>query len=97
MNNQIVESSGNVFSDLGFSTEEAENLRIRSELMIAIKEYIKKKGWTQIQAAEHFGHPQPRISEIFQGKIELFSVDYLINMLSRVGQQVSVKVSSKAA
>ncbi len=97
MSEQIIKSSGNVYADLGFSDEEAENLRIRSELTMAIKAYIKEKGWTQVQAAESFGVAQPRISEIFQGKIDLFSVDKLINMLSRVGQHVSVTVSSQAA
>lgn len=97
MSEQIIESSGNVFSDLGFPPEEAENLRIRSELLMAIKGYINEKGWTQVQAAKHFAVPQPRISEINKGKIERFSVDKLISMLSRVGQHVSVKVSSQAA
>jgi predicted XRE-type DNA-binding protein len=97
MSEKITESSGNVFSDLGFLPEEAENLRIRSELMMSIKCYIKERGWNQIQAAENFGVAQPRISEIFQGKIELYSVDKLINMLSRVGQHISIKVSSQAA
>lgn len=90
-------SSGNVFADLGFGPEEAENLRVRTELMIAIKSYIKGRGWTQQEAARHFGVAQPRISEIFQGKIGLFTVDKLINMLAHVGRQVSVTVSDKAA
>ena len=97
MSEKIIKSSGNVFQDLGFETDEAENLRIRSELMIAIKNYISKKGWTQAEAAEHFGVAQPRISEVFQGKIELFTVDKLINMLSHVGQHISLKITDSAA
>ena len=93
----IHRSSGNVFADLGFAAEEAENLRVRTELMIALKSYIKAQRWTQQEAARHFGVAQPRISEIFQGKIGLFTVDKLIKMLAHVGQQVSVKVSDKAA
>lgn len=93
----VTPSSGNVFADLGFPVEEAENLRVRADLMIAIKKLIKEKGWTQQEAARQFGVSQPRISEISQGKIELFTVDKLINMLAHVGQQVSVQVSDKAA
>lgn len=97
MSEQIIESSGNVFVDLGFSDEEAGNLRIRSELMIVIEEYIKENGWTRVQAAESFGVAKSRISGISKGKIGLYSVDELIGMLSRVGQHVSVTVSSQAA
>lgn len=93
----IHRSSGNVFADLGFAAEEAENLRVRAELMIALKSYIKVQGWTQQEAAGHLGVAQPRISEIFQGKIGLFTVDKLINLLAHVGRQVSVTVSDKAA
>ena len=93
----IHRSSGNVFADLGFAPEEAENLRVRAELMIALKSYIKARGWTQQEAARHFRVAQPRISEIFQGKIGLFTVDKLIKMLAHVGRQVSVTVNDKAA
>jgi len=93
----VISSSGNVFADLGFEVEEAENLRVRAELMIALKTYIKDKGWTQQEAARHLGVPQPRVSEIFQGRIGLFTVDRLINLLAHVGQQVSVQVKDKAA
>lgn len=93
---QIIESSGNVFLDLGFDKVEAENLMIRSKLMAAIKAYIESEGITQGQAAERFGVSQPRISEIYQGKIELFSVDKLINMLAKVGQHVDVTIHKAA-
>ncbi len=96
-NETITPSSGNVFADLGFEPEEAGNLRIRADLMIAIKTLIKEKGWTQQVAAHQFGVSQPRISEICQGKIELFSVDKLINMLARGGRQVSVQVLEEVA
>lgn len=93
----VTPSSGNVFVDLGFPVEEAENLRVRADLMIAIKTLIEEKDWTQQEAARRFGVSQPRISEICQGKIELFTVDKLINMLAHVGRQVSVQVTDKAA
>ena len=93
----IRRSSGNVFTDLGFAPQEAENLRIRAELMMAIKSYIKAQEWTQQEAAQRFGISQPRISEVFQGKIGLFTVDKLIKLLAQVGQQVSVSITDKAA
>tara|TARA_Y100000588_G_C13668739_1_gene675312 strand:+ start:257 stop:556 length:300 start_codon:yes stop_codon:yes gene_type:complete len=93
----VTPSSGNVFSDLGFTPEEAENLRVRADLMVAIKKLIKAEGWTQQEAAGHFGVTQPRISEIHKGKIELFTVDKLINMLAHAGRQVSVQIVERVA
>lgn len=92
----IIPSSGNVFADLGFEPEEAENLRVRADLMIAIKTLIQEKGWTQQEAAQQLGVSQPRISEICRGKIGLFTVDKLINMLARAGQQVAVQILEEA-
>ena len=93
----VTPSSGNVFVDLAFPAEEAGNLRVRADLMIAIKKLIDEEGWSQSEAARHFGVAQPRISEICQAKIELFTVDKLINMLAHVGRQVSVQVADRAA
>lgn len=92
----IIPSSGNVFADLGFEPEEAENLRVRADLMIAIKTLIHEKGWTQQEAARQLGVSQPRISEICRGKIGLFTVDKLINLLARAGQQVAVQIFEDA-
>ena len=93
---RITKSSGNVFADLGFEQAEAENLLVRSKLMAAIKTYIKSEGITQEEAAKRFHVAQPRISEIYQGKIDLFSVDKLINMLARVGQHVEITIHKAA-
>ena len=67
-------SSGNVFEDLGFPPEEAENLRIRSSLMIEISKLIEARGLTQTAAAKLFGVSQPRVSDLVRGKIELQGV-----------------------
>jgi predicted XRE-type DNA-binding protein len=81
-------SSGNVFRDLGFSAEEAENLRIRSEMMVRLARVIDDRGLTQAEAARIFGVTQPRVSDLVRGKIELFSIDMLVNMLAKAGLQV---------
>ena len=81
-------SSGNVFRDLGFSSEEAENLRIRSEMMVRLTRVIEDRGLTQVEAARIFGATQPRVSDLVRGKIELFSIDMLVNMLCKAGLQV---------
>lgn len=85
-------SSGNVFADLGFSPEEAENLKVRSALMGSIRQIIESQGLRQTRAAELFGVTQPRISDLVRGKIELFSIDALVNMLAHAGHHVEVSV-----
>lgn len=87
-------SSGNVFQDLGFAPEEAENLRVRAELMIAVAELIHERGLTQTEAAELFGVSQPRVSDLVRGKIDRFSVDTLIAMLGAAGVTVQVTVGT---
>jgi predicted XRE-type DNA-binding protein len=92
MNEEITRSGGNVFEDLGFAPEEAENLKMRSALMASIRSIIKRDGLTQARAAEMFGVSQPRVSDLARGKIELFSIDALVNMLGSAGHHVEITV-----
>jgi len=96
MSRKLTKSSGNIFRDLEYGNEEAENLRIRAILMMEIEKFIKKEGLTQAQAAECFGVSQPRINEIVKGKINLFTVDKLINLLVHVGQKIEIRVHKAA-
>jgi predicted XRE-type DNA-binding protein len=88
---------GNVFEDLGFGPEEAENLMIRARLMDAIEDLIASRGLTQQQAAELLGTTQPRISDLVRGKINEFTIDSLVRMLSHAGFRVEVRVNGPAA
>jgi len=85
MKTKVVRSSGNVFQDLGFTPEGAEHLKIRSTLMIHLRKVIEARGMKQAEAAKLLGVTQPRISDLLQGKIHLFSIDTLIDMLARLG------------
>jgi predicted XRE-type DNA-binding protein len=75
MATKIRRSTGNVFRDLDFDAEEAENLKLRSDLMIALSKMIKARRLTQAKAAALFGVTQPRVSDLIRGKIDRFSVD----------------------
>lgn len=90
MATKIHRSTGNVFRDVGFPPEEAENLRVRSELMIQVRTTLERRKLTQAAAAKVFGVTQPRISDLVRGRIELFSIDGLINMLAHAGIRVSI-------
>jgi len=85
-------SRGNVFRDIGFGTEEAASLKIRAALMIKLSEIIKQRKLTQAGAAKLLGVAQPRVSDLVRGKIDLFSIDTLIDMISRAGGAVHVTV-----
>lgn len=91
-------STGNVFRDLGFGREEAGNLRNRATLMAEIEKHVRRKGFSQAEAAKKMGVTQPRISDLMRGKIDVFSVDTLIAMLTALGLKVTVTVNrAKAA
>lgn len=96
MPTKIQASSGNVFTDLGFSPEEAQNLKVRSDLMIELAKLIEARGLTQAAAAKLLGVTQPRISDLVRGKIDRFSVDSLIEMLGHAGASVSFMVTLRS-
>ena len=93
---RITRGSGNVFRDLGFGKEEAENLKLRSELMIRIEEMFAKSGMTQGQAARLVGLTTPRFNALLKGKINLFSLDALVNIAVRAGLSVRLQVRKAA-
>ena len=78
------------------SADDAANMKARSTLMIAISEHIRTRKLTQEQAARLFGVTQPRVSDLVRGKIERFTIDMLINMLTRAGIRVEIKVRTAA-
>ena len=91
-----VRGSGNVFLDLGFDKAEAENLKLRSELMMRIEEFYREGGMTQAAAAKALGITQPRLNALLKGKIGLFSLDALVNIANRAGLNVRLVIRKAA-
>jgi predicted XRE-type DNA-binding protein len=75
---------------------EAENMKLRSALMMALKEHIARASLSQSQAAKLFGVTQPRISDLVRGKINLFGLDSLVNMASAAGLHIEMRVLEAA-
>ncbi|MEZ5669903.1 MAG: XRE family transcriptional regulator [Alphaproteobacteria bacterium] len=71
---------------------EAENMKLRSALMIALRDRIGRQGWTQAEAASRFAVTQPRISDLMRGKIDLFALDTLVNMAVAAGLHVEMRI-----
>src|SRR5438034_10248389 len=93
---KVTWGSGNVFLDLGLDKAEAENLKLRSELMMRIEEFYRKSGMTRAEAAKALGLTQPRLNALLKGKIGQFSLDALVNIASRAGMNVRLVVKKPA-
>lgn len=84
----------NVWDALEDDPIRAENLKLRSVLMIEISEKIKNRGLTQKQAAKILQITQPRVSALLKGKINDFRLDSLVDMAHRLGLHVSLEVAA---
>ena len=93
---KYVRGSGNVFVDLGFPKMEAENLKMRADLMIRIVQFYQKSGMTQAAAAKTLGLTQPRLNALLKGQIGQFSLDALVVIASRAGLSVRLVVKKAA-
>jgi predicted XRE-type DNA-binding protein len=87
----IHRSSGNVFKDLGFPPAQAAHLLIRTDLMIQLEKILKERSLTQAKAATLLGVSQPRVSDLVRGRVDLFSIDTLVDMLARLGVTVTFR------
>jgi predicted XRE-type DNA-binding protein len=86
----------NVWDAIEATPAEAENMKLRSSFMIALQDHITQSGMTQKQAAKAFSVTQPRISDLMRGKIDLFALDGLVNMLTAAGLRIEVKIAKAA-
>lgn len=75
---------------------EAENMKLRAKLMMALEQHIVSSGWTQAEAARRLGVTQPRISDLKRGKIDLFALDGLVTMAVAAGLSVEMTVTEAA-
>lgn len=93
---QITQGSGNVFADLGFDPQEAQNLLLRSQTMVVITKWFEDSGLTQAAAAKTLGLTQPRLNQLLKGKIGEFSLDALVNLATSAGMRVGLTIRSLA-
>ena len=82
-----------VWDALEDTPQEAASMRAKSALMMKLAEIIRESGMTQAEAATLFGVTQPRVSDLMRGKINLFSVDTLIDMAATAGMSPTVRLS----
>ncbi len=87
----------NVWDAIESSSEEAANMKARSDVLIAIRKTIDNWNVTQAAAAKRLGITQPRLNDLMRGRINKFSLDALTNLAARAGLLVRVKVIRSAA
>lgn len=93
MSNQRFASVWDAIED---TPQEAENMKLRSAIMTALKSYLAQTNMSQAQAAQLFGVTQHRISDLMRGKINLFGLDALVNMASAAGLHVDMRIRQAA-
>jgi len=72
--------------------QQAASMRARATLMMELENIIKQRDMTQAEAAALFGVTQPRVSDLMRGKINLFSLDCLIDMATVAGLEPHVTI-----
>jgi len=71
-------------------------MKLRASLMIALRDHIASEGLTQVQIAKLFGVTQLRISELTRGRIDLFAIDTLVNMLATASLRIQLQIAKAA-
>jgi len=90
---RIVRSSGNVFADLGFADAGERQTKVR--LAMAINEVLHRRGFTQEKAAELLGINQPKVSALSKYRLEGFSVERLMRLLTSLNQDVEIVIRNR--
>jgi len=85
--------SGNAFADL--ERPDAAEMQFKSNLVFCIRQLMREKGLTQAELGEMVGLPQPKVSDLFRGRIRGFSSDRLIAIINRLGRSVEVRISAQ--
>jgi len=88
------QSFKSVFDAIADTPQQALNMKLRAELMNQIIQQIEEHHWTQKEAAKQLGVTQPRISDLLRGKMSLFSLDTLVNMLAAMGKDIEIHIKA---
>ena len=89
----VIDSSGNVFADLGLPNTEDEMLKIA--LARVITNTVRKRDLTQTEAADIIGVDQAKISQLLRGRLKGFSTDRLVRYLCALGKDIDIRIPGK--
>jgi predicted XRE-type DNA-binding protein len=83
---------GNIFDALGFSASEASALKVKTEILSAILEHVRMKGYTKGQLVEILDEYQPSVSNLLKGRISQVSLEKLLRYADRLHLQTSIAI-----
>lgn len=93
MRTQTFKSAWDALED---TEEQAANMRLRSELMIALRARVEAWNTTQARAAQRLGITQPRLNDLLRGRIDRFGLDALVALAERAGLDVRLRLRAAA-
>ncbi|MBP6014645.1 MAG: XRE family transcriptional regulator [Alphaproteobacteria bacterium] len=100
----VTKPGANIFLELGFPPAEARRLhaasrkqinetqRLKRQLMDELSAWIIEHRLKQAEAAEILMVTRPRVSDVMNKKAAKFTIDTLIELLSRIGKPVKIAV-----
>ncbi len=97
MTDEPVHTFASVWDALEETPEDAANMRLRSDLTIALRSAVKGWGTTPAQSARRLGVTQPRLNDLLRGRTDRFSLDALVGLAERAGLAVQISVTPAAA
>ncbi len=86
----------NIFEALADAPGEAANMKVRAELLSALRARVQSWGLSQEAAASRLGITRPRLSDLLRGKLGKFSLDALVNLASAAGLSLEIRVADAA-
>lgn len=83
-----------VWDALEDDSVERANMKLRSSLMRAVRDWFDNSGMTQTEAAEKLQVSRSNFSSLLNGQVHLFTIDRLVNMLEAAGKHVELRVAA---
>jgi predicted XRE-type DNA-binding protein len=65
-------------------------LALKSKLFMVLVNLIRKQNWSQAEAARQLKVSQPRMSNLFKGQLDKFSIDTLLEMIMGIGYKLDM-------
>ena len=90
---EIEMSSGNVYADLGVA--DADEMLVKAKLASKIGEILQDRGWSQMEAAEVVGLPQPKLSNMLRGHFRGISEAKMMDCLIKLGRDVRIVIGKE--
>jgi predicted XRE-type DNA-binding protein len=84
---------GSVFDDLGFSSSEALESKVKAEIYGELLYYIEERKFSQQELGRLLGVLQPEVSNLLTGKVSKFSMGKLIKFAGKLNLGAQVKLT----